>query len=345
VSTFNNTFFRLEPDAGADPAAIIESPLLESPAGLIAKIKKFDGIVLAAWDPDKNQGRVHALGIVQRVNEQSAVVDWRRANFTLRPSPQGATQWAKRSTVEFNEAVATRYRLIDHFHDAFAASEDDTSAPCQLAAESLLAVGTAAKSQCAQPLAEVTAALESTGPQRNRVTPNGEIIATPERGLLMGNRTSPPRWLVCDLHFKRDLKEPRKYTKLFFLDEAVAFAAGHRPCNTCRRAQYQAYLAAVRSDINVSGAGDLDAKLNVSRSTAHGRSPIAPLPDGAFVTLNDGEYRLKWAGALHRWTPGRYVDPIRLADVQIAEAKVVTPEPSLAALRNGYAVVVHASAG
>lgn len=68
---------------------------------------------------------------------------------------------------------------------------------------------------------------ESAVPQCNRVAPNGEIFATPARGLFMGNRTSPPRWLVCDLHFKRNLKESRKYTKLFFLDEAVALAAGH----------------------------------------------------------------------------------------------------------------------
>ena len=63
------------------------------------------------------------------------------------------------------------------------------------------------------------AAPTSSAPQCNRVTLTGEIIAIRERGTFMGNRTSPPRWLICDLHFKRDLKEPRKYAKLFFLEE------------------------------------------------------------------------------------------------------------------------------
>jgi hypothetical protein len=175
------------------------------------------------------------------------------------------------------------------------------------------------------------------------VAPNGDIFADPARGTFMGNRTSPPRWLICDLHFQRDLKEPRKYTKLFFLDEAVALAAGHRPCNTCRRERYQAYQAAVNADLPVQGAADLDKKLNSARTKASIRSPIASLPDGAFVVVDD-DYRLKWSGSLHRWTPAGYVNPIRLAEFSVDEATVLTPEPSLAALRNGYSVAVHSSA-
>ncbi len=159
----------------------------------------------------------------------------------------------------------------------------------------------------------------------------------------MGNRTNPPRWLICDLHYKRDLKEPRKYTKLFFLDEAVALAAGHRPCKTCRRAQYLAYLSAAGSDFAINGAGDLDRMLQADRSAPGRRLPITSLPDGAFVALGDDDFRLKRDGALHRWTPGGYVDPLALTDLDVREAPVLTPEPSLAALRNGYAVVVHPS--
>ncbi len=150
---------------------------------------------------------------------------------------------------------------------------------------------------------------KSSGPQCNRVKPTGEIFATPERGLFMGNRTSPPRWLICELHFERDLKEPRKYTKLFFLDEAVALAAGHRPCNTCRREQCQAFVAAVSRNIRI-GAGELDAKLNSARKGPTARAAISALPDGALIELADGDYRLKWSGALHRWTPGGYVDTL-----------------------------------
>jgi hypothetical protein len=175
------------------------------------------------------------------------------------------------------------------------------------------------------------------------VAPNGDIFADPARGTFMGNRTSPPRWLICDLHFQRDLKEPRKYTKLFFLDEAVALAAGHRPCNTCRRDRVQAYLAAVNIDLPVQGAADLDKKLNSARTKAPIRSRITSLPDGAFVVVDD-DYWLKCSGFLHRWTPAGYVNPIRLAEFPVDEATVLTPEPSLAALRNGYSAAVHSSA-
>ncbi len=70
--------------------------------------------------------------------------------------------------------------------------------------------------------------------------------------------------------------------------------AGHRPCNTCRRERYQAYLAAVKAEINVSGAAELDTALNAARTAAHRRLPIAALPNGAFVDLGGGDYRLKW---------------------------------------------------
>lgn len=176
----------------------------------------------------------------------------------------------------------------------------------------------------------------------NRVAPTGDVFADPARGTFMGNRTSPPRWLICDLHFKRDLKEPRKYTKLFFLDEAVALAAGHRPCNTCRRDRLQAYLAALNAEVPVQGTTELDRLLSHARKSRRTSSPVGSLPDGAFVTLSDDEYRVKWAGELHLWTPAGYVDPI--AESLVNTAQVLTPEPSLSALRHGYATEVHASA-
>src|SRR5580658_4307221 len=88
-------------------------------------------------------------------------------------------------------------------------------------------------------------------PKQNRVNPFGEIIATPERGTFMGNRGvlhddqgrirrkwQGKRWIVCVLEFrgrKRKMMTPSRYTELFFLDEATALAAGHRPCAECRR--------------------------------------------------------------------------------------------------------------
>ena len=73
-------FFRLEPNVGADPVAITESPSLTSPQGLLAKLRRHDGILIATWDPDTEQGRVHALGVVQEIQKGlSVVVDWRGA--------------------------------------------------------------------------------------------------------------------------------------------------------------------------------------------------------------------------------------------------------------------------
>lgn len=341
----SNRFYRLEPTNGTDAASIIESPVLTSPPELIARIKRLDGIVIASWDPDTEQGKVHALGVVDRADGRSAVVDWRRANFSLGPTGQGATQWRKRPFFKFADLVTARYGLLDRFHDAFAAAEGDTSPAKPPAVENPLAA--VAPALAPRPVAPkpVTPVSKTSGPQRNRVAPNGEIFATPERGLFMGNRTSAPRWLICDLHFKRDLKEPRRYTILFFLDEAVALAAGHRPCNTCRREQYQAYLAAVNREIRIGGAGELDAKLNAARKGPHLTAAVASLPEGAFIELSEGDYRLKWLGALHRWTPGGYVDPTSPADLGVEQVTVLTPGPTIAALHNGYPVVVHPSAG
>ncbi|WP_293240474.1 hypothetical protein [Mycolicibacterium sp.] len=159
----------------------------------------------------------------------------------------------------------------------------------------------------------------------------------------MGNRAYGNRWLVCELHFERQLKEPRKYPKLFFLDEAVAFAAGHRPCLTCRRHRYQAYMDAVRSEYAVDTAAELDNMLTGRRQAPRPRMAVGALPDGAFVELGDEDYRVLWRGALHRWTPEGYTAPSPAEAVGIDEAIVLTPGPSLAALRHGYPVVMHPS--
>src|SRR5262249_48070514 len=92
-------------------------------------------------------------------------------------------------------------------------------------------------------------------PLQNRVTPEGDIIATPHRGLMMGNRGgvvhlpdptpgtrrwASRQWIACVLQFKgrqREVMQPNGYTELFFLDEATALAAGHRPCFECRRGE------------------------------------------------------------------------------------------------------------
>jgi hypothetical protein len=112
--------------------------------------------------------------------------------------------------------------------------------------------------------------------ERNRVRPDGSIVAVPARGAWMGNRgclheghqiVRPWRlraWLTCRLSFRgRHVEQwaPRRYTPLFFLDEAVAFAAGHRPCGECRHHDYLAY----RDTPGAASAGELDARLDAKR--------------------------------------------------------------------------------
>lgn len=334
-------FHRLDPNGSGGLVALVQSPVLASPPSFVAKLRRGDGIVIASWDPDTEHGRVQALGIVGDVRPGSVLVDWRRVNFTLRPSPQGRSKWTSMPFFRFDELVAERYRLLEHFDAAFvAAAATVADDPPPLAPpRTATAAATANRATAPAPPAPNTA-----GPQRNRVAPDGTIFADPARGLFMGNRTSPPRWLVCDPHFQRTPREPRKYTKLFFLDEAVALAAGHRPCNTCRRERLTDYLAAARVDLDISDTGHLDGLLHRARTGPRPRASVCTLPDGVFVDLGDGHVRLKWAGALRRWTPAGYTDATMVADLRQEMVAVLTPGPSVVALRNGYVPQVHPSA-
>ena len=94
----------------------------------------------------------------------------------------------------------------------------------------------------------------------------------------------------------------------------------------------------------LDGPKDLDRRLNESRRAPRTTAPISTLTDGVFIMLGDNEYRLIWNGALHRWTPAGYVDPIPTADAGTEAVVVVTPSLSVAALRHGYPVEVHSSA-
>jgi hypothetical protein len=156
-------------------------------------------------------------------------------------------------------------------------------------------------------------------------------------------------WLICRLEFKgrrRKLMSRGTYTELFFLDEAVALAAGHRPCGECRRPQYRSYMAAVNagSEHPLDGPRDLDRRLNRSRRAPRTSSAPADLPDGVFVTFGDNDFRLIWRGFVHRWTPAGYVDAVRIADAEFEPAEVITPALSVAVLRHCYPVEVRPSA-
>jgi len=162
-------------------------------------------------------------------------------------------------------------------------------------------------------------------PLRNRVTPLGEIVAVPERGLVFGNRgclhdatgrivrrQASRRWIACRLEFRDRYRRPQpeagRYTGLFFLDDATALAAGHRPCAECRREDYKR-LAGV---LGLGGADAIDAQLEHERDGLRPLVDPGTLPDGAFVLLPGGPH-LVFHGLLHPWSPGGYGAPRRFA--------------------------------
>jgi hypothetical protein len=169
-------------------------------------------------------------------------------------------------------------------------------------------------------------------PLQNRVTPLGELVADPARGLVYGNRGclhdadgrirrsyNGRRWIACRLSFRgwhrHPLFQPGRFTELFFLDEATALAAGHRPCALCRREDYNRFLELWRErHPGAAGADDVDAQLHAERVDPATRShrcheaSLDTLPDGTFV-LRDGVPQLVLGARLLRWTPGGYVAP------------------------------------
>jgi hypothetical protein len=200
-------------------------------------------------------------------------------------------------------------------------------------------------------------------PLQNRMTPFGEIVAVAERGLLMGNRGilhdesqhivrpwQVRRWIACRTAFRgrrRQLMRPHSYTELFFLDEATAFAAGHRPCAECRYADFCRFKAAW-SDAQVS-ADQLDAVLHGDRLEGRGahqrqrtyQEAIGRLPDGTYIALDDGAW-LVWRGHLLAWSAAGYVAPRVLPGTGSIE--VLTPRALVAVLRAGYQPQVHPTA-
>jgi hypothetical protein len=202
-------------------------------------------------------------------------------------------------------------------------------------------------------------------PLQNRVTPLGDIVADPHRGLFTGNRGiihdpatktllkkrwSNPAWLICLCEFRgrrREVMGGRSWTELFFLDEATALAAGHRPCFFCRRDDAGRFRSFWEKGNGVAGvlAKDLDAvlhreRLDRSRKRLH-PLPVAreQLPDGAMVQAGEGSYLIVGSKPL-RWSFAGY----RRADVPIGDAMLITPPSTLRALMAGFQPELHPSA-
>jgi hypothetical protein len=211
-------------------------------------------------------------------------------------------------------------------------------------------------------------------PLQNRVTPEGEIVATPHRGLLMGNRggafhqsdqTIGPRrwasrqWIACVLEFKGRHREammrPNRYTELFFLDEATALAAGHRPCFECRRADADRFAelwAKVHGGDERARAPAMDEQLHAERVDRDRRKVTwrarrGDVPSGAFVRYaqegSSARPYLVMGNSLLGWDHAGYtahVFPNALSE----EVEVLTPASIAAVLAVGYRPMLHPSA-
>lgn len=204
-------------------------------------------------------------------------------------------------------------------------------------------------------------------PRQNRVTPFGTLLATPERGTLMGNRGClhdargqiqrafvGRRWIICRLNFKgrrRAVMTPGQYTELFFLDEATALAAGHRPCAECQRERFNLFrecwrLAQPGPPAPLS-APALDAILHAERTAGPvvalaDWEAVAALPAGACLADAAQAPYLVWQGRLLRWSPAGYTPASRPA--LRFPARLLTPPSTVRVLAAGYPVEVHPSA-
>jgi len=205
-------------------------------------------------------------------------------------------------------------------------------------------------------------------PRQNRVTPFSDIVAVSARGTLTGNRGclhddrqiirrqfQGMRWIICLLEFKgrrRALMTPGHYTELFFLDEATALAAGHRPCAECQRERFTRFRDLWASaNPELAGASRpaatvMDVAIHRERTAPidHGSRSchsIEQMPDGVFVTDDDRTAYLILAGEVLRWSPGGYER--RTASLQYP-VRVLTPLSIVRTLAAGYAADIHRSA-
>ena len=209
-------------------------------------------------------------------------------------------------------------------------------------------------------------------PRRNRVDPWGDLHASPERGLFTGNRGClvddrgrlarhhrGSLWITCLLEYqgwRHPLERPGTWTPIFFLDDAVALAAGHRPCGLCRRQAYLDFRDAVTradgSDDPLT-AGDLNWRL--ARERLHrGRGVdrasdrilwtenVDRLPTGTVIVDEEQIPRLVLDDRLLRYTFAGWTGA--KPRPRSGRVDVLTPPTSVAALANGYTAVLHPTA-
>jgi hypothetical protein len=202
-------------------------------------------------------------------------------------------------------------------------------------------------------------------PLQNRVTPSGDIIASPHRGMFTGNRGiihdpatktllrkrwASPAWLTCVCEFRgrrREVMGGRSWTELFFLDEATALAAGHRPCFFCRRDDARRFRAAWEegNDVTDVRAAEIDAVLHRERLDGRNKRlhalpmPWRQLPDGAMLQQAAKSFLIVQGKAME-WLPAGYSE----AQDALNDTMLLTPPSTLRALSTGYRPLLHPSA-
>ena len=196
-------------------------------------------------------------------------------------------------------------------------------------------------------------------PHQNRVDPLGDLHATPERGAWFGNRGclhddggvirrhhQGTRWLCCVTEFpprKRTLLVPGRYTELFFLDEATAYAAGHRPCAECRRPAFRAFEALWQKHFGETGVAAIDRRLQAARWQEGARRLVpvraGDVPPGAMVQAG-GEILLRGGEGWWRWSFQGYAPAAEPGP----DLRLITPEPVAELMWRGLAVQRHRSA-
>jgi hypothetical protein len=207
-----------------------------------------------------------------------------------------------------------------------------------------------------------------TMPLQNRVDPFGNIHATAARGAMMGNRGgrmhdpatrtlnrryASKRWICCVCEFRGRQREVmgQHYTELFFLDEVTAFAAGHRPCAECRRADFLRFTEAWREAFGVTArriADAMDAVLHKERCVSgSGAGPVSnedvkKLPDGAMISSGADAFAIA-GGAARKWTFEGYSRPVALSSLQ-SGFQLLTPPAIVKIFNTGYRPVFHPSA-
>lgn len=209
-------------------------------------------------------------------------------------------------------------------------------------------------------------------PLPNGVDPRGNIHSVCPHAGWLGNRGILHRgsgkhavryrawahksWITCLLHvpgLHRDLMQEGSYTELFFLDEATAFSAGHRPCGQCRRARFNvfkaAWIAANRPMMKekVETTREIDRALHADRTTADGQmarweATFLELPSGAFIEY-EGHPALKWKDRLLPWSHAGYGASLP-APQGNRQVTVLTPRSIVAMYAKGFEPLVHPSA-